>query len=102
MLKFLSGVLFLPCVTFADTAVSAERLEIIRHLKQEIAKQYVLEDKTPAILDALKILSVSILISFVTTFGNCLVSPTITARLAQDKASAPVAKSTCEASSIIT
>ena len=51
--------MFIPCVTFADTAVSADRLEIIDHLKQEIAKQYVLEDKTPAILDSLKILSSS-------------------------------------------
>lgn len=59
MLKFLAGVLFIPCVTFADTAVSAERLEIIRNLEQEITTQYVLEDKIPAILDSLKILSSS-------------------------------------------
>ena len=59
MLKFLAGVLFIPYVTFADTTVSPDRLEIISNLKQEIAKQYVLEDKTPAILDSLKILSSS-------------------------------------------
>ncbi len=52
-------------------------------------------------LYSLKI-TLSIFIEFVgMIFGNCLISPTITAFLAQDKARFPVTKSTCEASSII-
>ena len=39
--------------------------------------------------------------SSVTTLGSCLVSPTITTFLAQDNANAPVAMSTCDASSMI-
>ena len=36
------------------------------------------------------------------TFGSCLVSPTITAFLAQESARHPVTTSTCDASSITT
>ena len=42
-----------------------------------------------------------IFVSSVTTFGNCFVSPTITTFFAQESANAPVAISTCDASSII-
>ena len=40
--------------------------------------------------------------SDVTTLGNCLESPTITALTALDNAKNPVATSVCDASSIIT
>jgi len=51
--------LFIPCVTLAEIAGNAEKNQIISDLKQEITKQYVLEDNIPAILDSLKILSSS-------------------------------------------